>query len=1206
MNNFEKMSFPDSSEENKEGLGNKNKLEEENKEAPEEEILEKKEENIDENRSNKPKVLKSIGGVAYKTITSIFGLKSFTDIGLAFKKKGDIYDYFNQKGKLKEEKKEIIIALDYIANEWQKRKASKIEGNWDKSKNKDLQEAINSFKEKLSEAESIPEDEKKEFKSLLASIVSERSKNLKKIENKKAEETEEVLKTYLQTKVKGTTIARDALNSALTATGLMAFRGAMYGGMALTERAQKANLEFSKEELKQRIQEGKIENKSLTKKERISHIIKDVTINATTETVRALTFRGKTKESKHKVVDFIQGLGTALRGLGIGGSAVNEIVNQGISGSVEESLNGFLDAFEEEGITGVFKEVGHNFADRFNWITKHFNSGDYQNPGNIENIEDGSGDGAGLENDSTLSSSPSTEVDTDSLNIPRPKIDTSSVSEDVSPSIEANPSIHLNEAVEPFNVGHLEYQGGTSVWGEIKNQLSEREMITKALENIGDETEATKTHLIDYLKDEIVSSPEKFGLPKDIDLDKITAEQMKDVKWDDLFSTLKEEGALEKALPNLSEEAKQNILDNNKILKELVEKTGQPLDSESMDWELDEIKEVGGVDEFLKETRTIDVSDDLNENLEDDFINKNIDSNTDETVAEEPENLDNEQIQEQEKEIEKIDKDNEAVLYYLKQYNQNDLPKNLREQNAELLINNASVQQMQEYPDIKNAVKEIYLNKIKESLNSFSIGGFFGPKPEELSEEISGLAKATGNLDDSQSEVFSDFVSQGEDMTKKTVNQFIDDNGNWDSNKFIEEIDDFKTELSKESLPETNEFVPRNINLNDGSSEIILVRNIEDEDGFYEYLRNGQKIKTGEDGISTLLKGPENVGLQSEAGGVVIDVPESSEKPEPVEQEESTVEEKPAVEEEIIEEPTEEPIKEEVTEETTTVEQKDTQPVEEEIEETVEQSPEVVQESAIKAEETQPVEKPEPVETINEENIPATVLKYRDFTEKSPDYTNVNLESGDIDNYDYYTLSFNKDGNDMSFYFDSNGERIEDGLIIQFIKQDINPEGEVVEKIMNNIDRPNSKSLQEIIEKRTVGDTEYFVYNKNSLDIDTQQFNSSEYFNADGSKMDLNTRTLIESGVNPEDKESVKEFVKDLSSGRVEQVKQGLIDNAYNYIDMSNGFNDKETIINNLTKMFTENFEDNGGEDKAREFAEWSWERYQNGGEIKKPFDFRK
>lgn len=141
---------------------------------------------------------------------------------------------------------------------------------------------------------------------------------------------------------------------------------------------------------------------------------------------------------------------------------------------------------------------------------------------------------------------------------------------------------------------HLEYQGGKRVWDEVANQLSKHSASSQAFSEMD---QAEKTYAIDFFKDRIVANPEQYGLPKGVDPDHLTQTQLKTIHWDKLFNEYVSQP--DRWAPELSVQAKENIIENNKLLSEYVKKTGNTLESETVDKLLSDIKKAGGLDEYL-------------------------------------------------------------------------------------------------------------------------------------------------------------------------------------------------------------------------------------------------------------------------------------------------------------------------------------------------------------------------------------------------------------------------------------------------------------------------------------------------------------------------------------------------------------------------------------------------------------------------------
>lgn len=93
---------------------------------------------------------------------------------------------------------------------------------------------------------------------------------------------------------------------------------------------------------------------------------------------------------------------------------------------------------------------------------------------------------------------------------------------------------------------HVEYQGGKSVWQEIEKQYQQRYPDFKDL------PPGEKTYLIDQVENNIVDNKSDFGL---VDPDKVTAEQLKSLNWDEAFK----DAELER--PDLTAEQIKNIED---------------------------------------------------------------------------------------------------------------------------------------------------------------------------------------------------------------------------------------------------------------------------------------------------------------------------------------------------------------------------------------------------------------------------------------------------------------------------------------------------------------------------------------------------------------------------------------------------------------------------------------------------------------------
>lgn len=112
----------------------------------------------------------------------------------------------------------------------------------------------------------------------------------------------------------------------------------------------------------------------------------------------------------------------------------------------------------------------------------------------------------------------------------------------------------------------LEIKHGDSIWSVAEKHLETNKDFQELIKNADKNTaEALKTYNIDRLKDAIVNDPEKFGLSKGVNVDKLTDKQLENIDWkkaiDETFPESK--GLTE----NLSSEQVENIVKNNEELR---------------------------------------------------------------------------------------------------------------------------------------------------------------------------------------------------------------------------------------------------------------------------------------------------------------------------------------------------------------------------------------------------------------------------------------------------------------------------------------------------------------------------------------------------------------------------------------------------------------------------------------------------------------
>lgn len=254
---------------------------------------------------------KEVGKVAaetaYKTVTSVAGVKFATDFVMAFipklRESSDQYKYF--KGK--QELKDIHDAFSsYLKGHEElstgSESAAEVQGKYDL------------LKTKVTDAKYLDNEAKGKFLNKIDEVKKEFEDAEETARKEKQKKMEDIVGAYLVNKVQGTTIAKDALNTACTASGLMFARGAIYGSMAVIERAAKTSRANQQAEV--------------IGGEKIS-MAKDLFVNATVETARGLLFMGSKKQEdisgKQRVMDFVKSFGTVARIFGISATALQGI-----------------------------------------------------------------------------------------------------------------------------------------------------------------------------------------------------------------------------------------------------------------------------------------------------------------------------------------------------------------------------------------------------------------------------------------------------------------------------------------------------------------------------------------------------------------------------------------------------------------------------------------------------------------------------------------------------------------------------------------------------------------------------------------------------------------------------------------------------------------------------------------------------------------
>ncbi len=265
-------------------------------------------------------------------------------------------------------------------------------------------------KQKVLEAreKAIKKAENKEYRQRLASILREYRKANKELSDQRDKKIEQTSKLYIQKKVHGLVVAKDALNALLIGADLVGGRALMYAGVSAAERYVKASSEFEKknwhaneeeynkliEEFEQvedkneflsRLQEGKLESFSWQTrmeflsnfdkdekgklvidsfqkdKSKASFVTKDMFVNATSETLRAAAGMGKSAEDKAKggvvrTVQVIEAWGKIARLAGITTEAV-DVIGTGREWGLIEQLRAVKDELTHKDASEILSDA---------------------------------------------------------------------------------------------------------------------------------------------------------------------------------------------------------------------------------------------------------------------------------------------------------------------------------------------------------------------------------------------------------------------------------------------------------------------------------------------------------------------------------------------------------------------------------------------------------------------------------------------------------------------------------------------------------------------------------------------------------------------------------------------------------------------------------------------------------------------------------
>jgi len=388
----------------------------------------------------------------------------------------------------------------------------------------------------------------------------------------------------------------------------------------------------------------------------------------------------------------------------------------------------------------------------------------------------------------------------------------------------------IKELTEKSNIAteNLDYQGGNSLWNEVRNQLQER----TAFKDLLTDNEAEKTTAINFFKNRIIDNPQEYGLTEGADPDILSSEQLKNIDWDKLLSL--EDKEIDKAFPDLTEEAKQNIIENNRLLQEYVNKTGESLDTDTVDQILEDIKGVGSVDEYLDSSSPA--------------VEEIIPTETEIPLSV----LSPEPIVLSEMSVEDMTSEQQE-LYQLHQTFLEEIDTDEGAQEAAKdFLDEQSPEVYNQYSDVKETIQNIRTDNLSETLENRGFLNLRQPDTTELMTSVQKLAE-THDFSETESKLFSNWLAGEDGILKKDDFEALMTENKIDPTKFSNQIEEFNNVLNSQEIPNTYAWQPRHIYTGEGAERTEQLVNIREVKGGYQIDSNGDGIPND----NTLYKEPD-------------------------------------------------------------------------------------------------------------------------------------------------------------------------------------------------------------------------------------------------------------------------------------------------------------------------------------------------------------
>ncbi len=278
---------------------------------------------------------KIFGGLGLSAVSSIFGVKLAHDLPA----------WFFQKHFIKKEQKRIKKSFEEEKPDDEVTE-KKLDVTTEEIKSK-KQELI----QRIEESKYLTKEKKEQLLGKIDEIIKKNENEKEEINQEEKEKIAKTIDAFIQTRTMGATVSKEFLNSLAFWSGQMIVRGAIYGGMSLVERWQKAGLK-TRQETGEKMKFG-------------AHF-KDVFVDAARETFYKNIFQTK---GLKRIMGIGNAVGVLIRTYGITQLGIAEFTHEG---GISESINKLLDQVEKsqeqgKGIMGTMGSVmGKNFMDAFN------------------------------------------------------------------------------------------------------------------------------------------------------------------------------------------------------------------------------------------------------------------------------------------------------------------------------------------------------------------------------------------------------------------------------------------------------------------------------------------------------------------------------------------------------------------------------------------------------------------------------------------------------------------------------------------------------------------------------------------------------------------------------------------------------------------------------------------------------------------------